>query len=197
MKLVYRRYLAVAGAILAVILATLATAGSAFAGQKAGVTMPDSIRVADKTLVLNGMGLREATIFNVDVYVAGLYLERKTASAQEILTSKQVKRLLLVFKRDLSRSDMVDAWRDGFKTNGGKALPSLRDRVKQLSSWMADVDKGQRMTFTYVPGSGIEVSVKGQRKGLIPGDDFAKVFFSIWLGPKPPNKGLRSGLLGH
>jgi hypothetical protein len=33
------------------------------------------ITVAGKTLTLNGMGLREATILNIDVYVAGLYVE--------------------------------------------------------------------------------------------------------------------------
>jgi Chalcone isomerase-like len=39
------------------------------------------------------------------------------------------------------------------------------------------------------------VDVKGAAKGTIKGDDFAKAFFSIWLGD-PPNPELKSGLLG-
>ena len=33
-------------------------------------------------------------------------------------------------------------------------------------------------------------------QGTIKGDDFAKAFFSIWLGAKPPNPELKAGLLG-
>ena len=38
--------------------------------------------------------------------------------------------------------------------------------------------------------------MKGQGKGPIPGEDFARALFGIWLGPKPPNPDLKSGLLG-
>jgi Chalcone isomerase-like len=39
------------------------------------------------------------------------------------------------------------------------------------------------------------VDVNGAVKGIIKGDDFAKAFFSIWLG-EPPNPEVKSGLLG-
>jgi hypothetical protein len=54
---------------------------SAAAGKLAGVALPDSITVESKTLVLNGMGIRKATIFRAKAYVAGLYLENKSRSA--------------------------------------------------------------------------------------------------------------------
>ena len=82
-----------------VILALAAT--SAQAGNKAGVTMPDSILVGDKQLTLNGMGLREATWLNIDVYVGGLYLEHVSSDATSIIASNQTKRLVLQFVRDL------------------------------------------------------------------------------------------------
>jgi hypothetical protein len=40
------------------------------------------------------------------------------------------------------------------------------------------------------------VLVNGAQKGTIEGDDFSKVFVSIWLGEAPPNPELKSGLLG-
>jgi hypothetical protein len=40
------------------------------------------------------------------------------------------------------------------------------------------------------------LSVNDQRRGVIPGDDFAETFFSIWLGASPPNGELKAGLLG-
>ena len=46
-----------------------------------GVNLPDQLQVSGKTLQLNGLGLREATIFKVRVYVAGLYLEQKSTDS--------------------------------------------------------------------------------------------------------------------
>lgn len=41
------------------------------------------------------------------------------------------------------------------------------------------------------------MSVKGKDDVVIPGADFQRVLFSIWLGPSPPNVSLREGLLGN
>jgi len=166
------------------------------AGKRAGVSMPDHITIHGKKLVLNGMGVREATIFNVDVYVAGLYLEKKSSNAQEIIRSEQIKRIHLRFVRDVDKSDMTEAWGEGFKKNAGGKLGALKSRIAKLNSWMADIKDGQTLTFTYVPDKGIQVHVKGAYKGTIQGADFAQVFISIWLGPHPPNKGLKKGMLG-
>ena len=59
----------VAGALFAVCLST-----GVSAMELKGVRMPDQITVAGQPLVLNGMGLRGATISRINVYVAGLYL---------------------------------------------------------------------------------------------------------------------------
>ncbi len=168
----------------------------ASAGKRAGVSMPDHIKIYDKTLVLNGMGVREATILNIDVYVAGLYLEKKSSNAQQIIRSEQTKRIHMQFVRNVDRSDITDAWSEGFKKNAGGKLGALKARIAKLNSWMADIKDGQTLTFTYVPDKGVQVHVKGQYKGTIKGADFAQVFFAIWLGPHPPNKGLKKGMLG-
>src|SRR5690349_2730823 len=76
------------------------------AGDKAGVKLPDAIEVATRPLKLNGMGLREATFLNIDVYVAGLYLETASSDPVAILQSTQVKRLVIRFVRDVDRGDI-------------------------------------------------------------------------------------------
>jgi hypothetical protein len=48
--------------------------------------------------------------------------------------------------------------------------------------------------FDYVPGAG--TSVKGQLKGTIPGADFMRGLWSVYLGPNPPTKALKSGMMG-
>ena len=57
------------------------------------VTMPDSVNIKSKDLVLNGMGTRKATWLKVKVYVGGLYLSKKTTDADDILSQPYPKYL--------------------------------------------------------------------------------------------------------
>ena len=176
------------------LLAALTTI--ARAGEKAGITMPDKMEVAGKTLVLNGMGLREATVLDIDVYVAGLYLETKSSDAAQILASKQVMRLVMHFKRDVGRDKIVDAWNEGYLANATVPIRTIQPQINTLVGWMTDVSDGDLLTYTWLPGKGLQVHRGAQLLGLIAGDDFARSTFAVWLGKDPPTKALKRGLLG-
>lgn len=180
-------------AIGALVLASTELAG---AGSKAGVTMRDSYTVAGKQLKLNGMGLREATLFKVDVYVAGLYVEHPSSDPAKLIAANEVKMLVLRFVRDVGRKDIVKAWSDGFKNNATVKLSVIQADIERLNSWMPGFSDGQTLVFTYVPGAGVSVDIDNVRKGVIKGEDFARSLFAIWLGPKPPTGALKKGLLG-
>ncbi len=188
---------AVVSAAVAGLVVSLALASPAVAGELAGVTLPDQVTVEGKTLLLNGMGLREATFLKIDVYVAGLYLGEKSKDADAIVESDKTRRIVMKFVRHVGRKDLVKAWTEGFDKNAGKDRAGLEERLATLNAWMVDIAKGDTLTFTYAPGKGLEGEVRGQSKGTIAGADFARVFFRIWLGPAPPNPGLKAGLLGQ
>jgi hypothetical protein len=179
-----------------VVAGVAATAGQAAAGRLAGVTMPDEATLGDKRLTLNGMGLREATIFDVNVYVAGLYVEHPSSDPAKLLAADEPKMLVLKFVRDVDRSDITDAWSSGFRKNATTSHDTLAPMIDQLNSWMPELEDGDMLTFAYMPGEGVTVSVNGVRKGRIAHDEFARSLYSIWLGPKPPGKALKRGLLG-
>ena len=54
-----------------------------------GITFPEQTSVQNSTLVLNGLGLRQATMVKVNVYVAALYVAQKSADANAILAAFQ------------------------------------------------------------------------------------------------------------
>lgn len=174
----------------------MSAVGVAHGKECVGVSFPDQLQVQGSPLVLNGLGLRQATVFKVDVYVAALYTAKATTDPNAILASNTPKQLVLHFVRNVGASDLTKAWEEGFEANAKAQLPVLQRRVDTLKSWMADMKKGERLTFTHKPGGGIQVDVGGTAKGTIEGDDFAKAFLSIWLGTHPPNAGLKAGLLG-
>ena len=180
---------------LAWILVALLATPAAHAAKKGGVELPDSQTIGGKSLVLNGLGIREATIFMVDVYVAGLYLPQKTSNVANILKGDVPKHLEMHFVRDVGKGKQVDAWKAGFEKNA-KDYGAIEAKVKKLLSWMADIKTGEVMSVTYVPGEGTTVHVKGQKKGTIPGEDFQYALYRIYIGPNPPNSGLKEGLLG-
>jgi len=184
-------------AVLAACLTTC-LAAPPWAGELAGITLPERTTVEESTLVLNGMGLREATWFKVKVYVAGLYLETKSPDADAILRSELPKRILFVFVRPVGRKRMIEEWDESLMANVGEDFAALEDRLATLHAWIPDaVSKGDEMTLTYLPGKGVVVEIKGENRGTIPGADFARALFTIWLGESPPNQNLKMGLLGR
>ena len=179
--------------IVLVFLALLAR--PAAAGKLAGVVLPDSVIVDGKSLVLNGMGIRKATIFNIKVYVAGLYLENKLRSGEEVIRSEQIKRYDVVLLRHVDRDDITDVFWKGLKKNGAD-MAKIKTRFDQFARWLSDFDERDTLSLVYVPGRGVTVTLKGTVKGTIEGADFAGAMFSIWLGRNPSDDDLKDALLG-
>jgi hypothetical protein len=182
--------------VLLVGAMALFAAGLAHGKECKGVSFPDQVQVAGSTLVLNGLGMRQATVFKVNVYVAALYVPMASSDPNAILASNAAKELVLQFVRNVSAEDMAKGWNEGFEKSAKSELPALKDRIALVNGWMTDVKSGERLTFVYSPGAGVEVNVNGTVKGTIKGDDFAKAFFAIWLGADPPNPEIKTGLLG-
>lgn len=175
---------------------TLGLAVPASAAECEGIKFSDNATVAGQKLVLNGLGIREATMMQIDVYVAGLYVEEKSSSGAKLASADTKKKLVLHFVRDVDKSDIVDAYKESFKNAAGGNYSKLEPKLNKLLGMMSSIKEGQNQTYTYVPGKGVQVEVAGKTKGTIEGGDFAEAFFKIWLGDNPPNEGLKTGLLG-
>lgn len=180
-------------AALSAFALVVTTATPAYARQCEGIRMPDTIQVEGTQLVLNGMGIREATVLQVNVYVAGLYVVTRSRNATEILDSDTTKRIVLDFVHDVSRDEVIDAFTQGFERN---ARGTPRAKINQLLAGATNMREGGNMTFTYVPGRGTTLVVNGVTKATVEGADFGRAVFSLFIGPRPPNPGLRTGLLG-
>ena len=179
----------------AFVVAALGT-GVAQGKECKGVNFPDQAQVEGSNLTLNGLGLRQATAFKVNVYVAALYVGKTSSDPNALLGANAPSELILQFVRNVGADDLRKGWSEGFEKNSKDQLPALKDRIAMLNGWMTDVKTGERLTFTQKPGAGVSVNVNGTVKGTIKGDDFSKAFLSIWLGADPPNPEIKAGLLG-
>lgn len=176
---------------LALTLATL----PAYAGSLAGVSMADSTTTGDHQLVLNGMALRSKLIFKV--YVAGLYLPTKQSDAGQVLAADGVRHLVMRFTRKVTAKQVCEGWYEGLEANTPNPPAALRKEFDTLCTWMEDVRAEDQYAFTYIPGEGTEVTVKGQSRGTIESKEFADALFACWIGPHPgPGEAFRQDLMG-
>lgn len=161
-----------------------------------GVSLPESITIANSPCPLVGTGIRKKLIINV--YLGALYLGKPSASDREVISSDQPKQVALhILYNEISPEQLIEAWNEGFRNNAGAALASLSEQVGTFNGFFTEpVRKGDSILITYTPEKGTEVAIKGTVRGTIPGHAFMEAVFSIWFGPKPPSGDLKKGMLG-
>lgn len=175
--------------LLGVALSTLA------AGREiGGVNLPGTVTVEGKTLKLNGGGIRTKAVFKV--YVGALYLETSSRDAAAVTSSDQVKRMQLSLLRGLDKGKITEAITEGFERNSKAQMGALKARLDRFNAMIPDLEKGDQILMTYVPGKGTQVTAKGVEKGTIEGKDFADALFAVWLGPNPVQEDLKKAMLG-
>jgi len=160
-----------------------------------GVTLPTRVDLDGHSLVLNGTATRKK--FIVKVYVAGLYLPAREADAEKILEADEPRHIVLQFVHDVGKDKMCNAWNEALENNTPNASAELKAQFETLCSYMEDIKTGEQFVFTYLPGTGTHVGVKGVERGAIEGKAFADALFKAWIGPHPgPGEGFKKHLLG-
>ena len=185
-------------AVFFVGIAMLATPSAA--ATLHGQRFDDSAQLATQELALNGLGLR--SMLFIKVYVAGLYLQQKTATFRLIANLPGPKRLQLRMLRKADADDFIEALVEGIEDNSSKAeLVQLSARMQQLTqsiNAIGSVVAGDTLNFDFVPGVGTSITVNGIQKGsVIEGGDFYNAVLKIFVGENPVDERLKAGLLGN
>lgn len=183
---------------VAMLFACLLCIGSLGAKEIAGVKLEDNVQLSPDSpaSVLNGAGIRSKFFFKI--YVAGLYLPKKSNSAAEILAMPGAKRIVMHFVHDeVSKEKLTAAWTEGFENNQSTAaLNNLHLRLNQFNDFFDTVHAGDVILLDYLPKVGTTVTIKDTKKGVIPGEDFHRALLAVWLGNEPADDDLKTGLLG-
>ncbi len=182
-------------ALLVAAMMLLAPAAPGVAAELDGVVMPELRQAAGTTLRLNGMGARLYSVFRVTVYVAGLYLERPSGSADAILRSPEVKLIEVRSLHSAGQDDVRAAWRYAFEANcRPPCVPPAQDIAHFLATSPA-VRKGDTSTYVFTP-AGVQVVANDQPTGTYRNQAFAYLLLSTFIGAEPPSEALKRALLG-
>ena len=159
-----------------------------------GVFFSDSHQKGNVTLLLRGTGLLKYLLF-VNAYAAALYLPKAVPSTEAL--DDVPKRLEIQYFHPIKAKDFAKSTNRFIADNQDtENLSSLQPKIDRINALYEDIKPGDRYALTYIPGIGTELSLNGEAKGIISGRDFARAMFSIWLGEKPIDLGLKRQLLG-
>jgi hypothetical protein len=165
---------------------------------KSGVVFPAKVG----NLSLLGVGLRTKTMVKVKVYAVGLYVadgalsgslqayKGKTATEpffKELRSGDFEKQITMVFTRDLSSSQLQEAFREVLQAYD-------QHKVNLFVSFFGDIRSGQQATLHWAPGGTLETTVGGLGKTPIKDKAFTEAVYSIWLGDKPIQDDIKKGL---
>lgn len=190
----YRRKLLMSIGALA-----MACAMPTYALDVGGVKVEDTASVGGKTLVLNGAAMRQILI--VKVYAIGLYVEKKSTNAADILAATGPKRITLHIQREINSDEFGQLFITSMNKNSTKEEKAkLVNQTTQFGEQFADmgiVKKGDVVWLDWIPGKGTVTSVNGKPLGSpLPDLAFFNSVLRIWLGEYPPQANIKPALLG-
>lgn len=181
---------------LAVALAALPSRAATLEGQR----FDDNARLGSRELQLNGLGVRGIFIFKA--FVAGLYLQEKTAAGPQALRQGGPKRLQMRMLMEIGAEDIKKALVDGMRKNVSDAeWQAMQERVSHFSRTIESIGVarvGDTITLDYLPEQGMLLAVNDVARGqAIAGADFFHALLEIFVGDDPVDTRLKNGLLGQ
>lgn len=185
-----------------ILMASTILAGSscppAFATDVAGITFTDTLKLRGTDLQLNGAGVRKGLVNNM--YVAGIYLQAKASTADEVLTAQGPRRITLVMLHNISSEDFGAAFLKALNSNMDpldkqKTLKHLVTFGEMFAS-VPGLKKGDKVDVDWSPESGMQCYINSKKVGeSISELAFYNSILRIWLGANPSDPALKPKLL--
>ena len=131
----------------------MACAMPAYALEVGGVKIDDTASVGGKTLVLNGAAMRQILLFKV--YAIGLYVEKKSSSAAEILAATGPKRITLAIQREINSDEFGQLFITSMNKNSTKEekakVVAQTTKFGEIFAEMGVVKKGDTVWLDWIP----------------------------------------------
>ncbi len=130
------------------------------------------------------------------LYDAALFVS-PDAEPSTILNAETGFRLQFRYLRKIDKSIILKSSAKILEKNLSEIeLAQIADRVDHINKAYRSVGSGDRSSLTYIPGRGTTLRINGDYVTTIEGQDFARLYFKIWLGEQSLSPSLTKSLLG-
>jgi len=147
-------------------------------------------------LSLAVVGAGHAKFLTMDVYTAVLYAQTdKPRLRHDAILDDVPKCLVIHYHRPLKKELIARTAERQLRKNPEIDLMTIKERLLEFHAAYRDVKAGDRYALEYSKSKGTRLILNGVEQIAVPGQDFAKAYFEIWLSKHPLDKGLRNALL--
>ena len=150
-----------------------------------------SSHIGEEEVPLRGLGSYE--FLKVDLFTAAFYVPDRVIDVGELLGDSP-KRLVICYQRGFKKEEIVSAAENALKKNPELNITALRPRLEQMYQFFQNVRKGDRYELVFEPRKGTALILNGEYRGVVPGEDFARAFFGIWISNYPISYTLKRDL---
>ena len=140
------------------------------------------------TVQLTGLAVRKKFFFKV--YGIAHYLQdagmmSKADAFTACLTDGKAKQITMDFARDVDVKKITDSYNEAFQENATKEeLSAVQPSLTQfLGYFNKEVKEKEQYILRWLPGGTIVAIIQGEEKPAITNETFARILWSIWLGP--------------
>ncbi|MBV8503552.1 MAG: chalcone isomerase family protein [Paucibacter sp.] len=164
-----------------------------------GIRYASTVKLDGQALPLNGVGTQFNKVGSRSFSVA-VYALAKSGSASELLAMPGPKRIVFKFMRPVQ----ADAMR--FLTKGIEANLERADSIKTINGVVrlgsllggrAGFSDGDSLALDYLPGKGTVLAINGKPQGEpVAEPEFFKAMLLVWVGVKPFDPKMKTGILG-
>lgn len=158
--------------------------------------IPSTMEYQGAKLMLNGHGSRVKMFMKV--YENSLYLLSSSSNAEEIMNKDEAMAIRIDVTSSLvTVNTMKKALNEGLvKSTDNNTGPIMKEIDQLTSTFNSEVGTGDFYEFIYLPGAGTNVLKNSEYIDTIPGIEFKKAFFGIWISNNPIQKNLKKTMLG-
>ena len=161
-------------------------------------SFPETIALSSGERALSKLG-EYRYVYRVffKLYDAALYVS-PLAKPDDVLKAKTSYRLQFRYLREIEKSIILESSAKMLEKNlNSQELAQIAERVGRLNAAYQTVKEGDQSSLTYLPETGTTLRINGAPVITIEGQDFARLYFTIWLGEQPISVPLREHLLGR
>lgn len=188
--------------VVCALMGLALAAGPLAAYEIEGIRLDEKVSLGQggPQVALNGAGVRHKMVV-MKVYVGALYLTAKMSDAEKVIKDPGPKRVAMhILTDELTAKELTASLNNALAANHIPAeLALIESRIRNLNRMMnaiGVIKKGGMIFLDYLPGTGTRITVNGEEKIIIKGEDFFQAMLSIWIGRKPVDGRLRSAMLG-
>ncbi|MBS3731334.1 MAG: chalcone isomerase family protein [Desulfobacterales bacterium] len=180
--------------LVVTVLAVLLAASLCPARTIEDVDLPETMEIGDKTVALNGGGVRKSMYLKT--YVGGLYVREAKTGADEVINADEPMAIRLHMIEDVGQQTMKTAIHNGFRGATGDNIEPIESEIDTFMECFSDpIKKGEVFEFIYHTNQGTQIYKQGELRSTIEGLEFKKAMFGIWFSDKPADEKLKEGML--